>query len=157
MDFFYEIIEFHQSNYNIPNGNLILMGYPTALLDQSEPCKFTSRSSFFKTRTCMLASVAFDKMLSLPLPDTEDVRWRPNRLHIFDEMSASDTSGLARGAIAKLPLLPLLLAMAVVTMPPCVDGLFAVKSASDPPPLPIPCCCCCSAYSRAARSRGHLP
>ena len=125
------------------------------------PCKIVGQ--WFKAtctkRTWMLASVAFERTLSLPLQDTDDVLWSPT-WHTFDETSASDISGLARGAIAKFPLLPPLLLMAVARIAACVGGLFAGKSVSDPPPLPRPCCCCCcccSAYSKAANNRGHLP
>ena len=114
---------------------------------------------FCRKHTWMLASVALERTWSLPLQDTEEVLWSPPTWHTFDETSASDISGLARGAIAKLPLLPPLLLMAVARIAACVGGLLAGKSASDPPPLPTPCCCCCccSAYSRAASNRGHLP
>lgn len=107
----------------------------------------------------MLASVAFERILSLPLQETDEVRWSPIRLHTFEETSASDTSGLARGAIAKFPLLPPLFPIEVARIAVCVGGLFAWKSVSDPLPLPMPCCCCCccSAYSKAANSLGHLP
>lgn len=107
----------------------------------------------------MLASVAFERILSLPLQETDEVRWSPIRLHTFEETSASDISGLARGAIAKFPLLPPLFPIAVARIAVCVGGLFTGKSVSDSPALPMPCCCCCccSAYSKAANSLGHLP
>lgn len=110
--------------------------------------------------TWILASVALEKTLSLPLQETEEVLCSAIRWHTFEETSASEISGLARGAIAKFPLLPPLLLRAVARIAVCVGGLFAGKSVSDPPPLATPCCCCCcccSAYSRAANNRGHLP
>ena len=75
---------------------------------------------------CMLFSLPFVR---------EACRWRLERcpVHWFRESSVSDTSGLARGATATMPLPP-------------PTALEPTKSL-----LPLPSC----SASRAARSRGH--